>query len=117
LTSSALAKSPHAPARRFWTYFTYSTVSELGVEVLDRAEDLGGDLELALWADVFLDREGERLAELDSHLREAQPLPAADAGRAMDRDRDDGGAGFEGDTADSPFRFAELAAAERPPSA
>ena len=57
-----------------------------------------------------LDREAERLAELDGDLGEAQPLPAAHPGRAVDRDRDDGRPRLQRDAADAGLRLAQLAA-------
>ena len=74
------------------------------------AEDLRRHLELALAARRLLDREVDRLAELDGHLGEAQPLPAPHRRRAVDRDRDDRRARLERDPADPRFRLAQLAA-------
>src|SRR4051794_16548695 len=78
------------------------------VHLAHAAEDLSCDLELALAARRLLDREGERLAELDRDLGEAKPLPLAGALGAVDADGDDRGAGFQGDAPDPRFRFAQL---------
>src|SRR5262249_10356099 len=85
---------------------------KVGVERLDRGEDLVRG-RLLLLARGLLDlREQERLAVLDEHLRELQLLPVAHALRAVDRDRHHRRARLQREAADSgPRLVADLAAA------
>ena len=84
---------------------------ELSVHPLDLGEDRLGAL-LLLLDRRRLDRgKLQRLTEADRDLGEDEPLPAADALRAVDRDRDDRHPGLERCTADARPRLAELTAA------
>src|SRR3954453_14971821 len=70
------------------------------VQLLDRPEDLLSDGLLLLATRRLHLLVAERLAVLDRHLRELQPLPVAALRGAVDRDRHDHRSGLQREPAD-----------------